>query len=315
VIAEYVRTVVGKGFFAVKPRFEEITAMPLFRLPDGRDLEYEVFGPSAGEAVLFHHGMPGSAVPIPTALDSITERGFRVITYSRAGYGASSPAPGRSVADSAADGVSLLAHLGIDRYLTVGWSTGGPHALAQAALAPERVSGVLSVASFAPFDAPGLDFVEDMGAQNVAQFGIAGQGEPAVRGLVAQMAAAVRDTSPADVVAGLSSLFSPVDAEILRGPFGAENAANMNHALAGGDEGWVADLLAVTRPWGVDVTTVKARVELWHGSEDRMVPLSHGQWLAEHLPAVTPHLEAGHGHLSLAIGSLGAKLDALTKEK
>jgi len=287
--------------------------MPLFRLPDGRDLEYEVTGPDAGDAVVYHHGMPGSAVPIPTVLDSITERGFRVITYSRAGYGASSPAPGRSVADAAADCVSLLAHLGIAEYLVVGWSAGGPHALAHAALAPDNVTGVLSVASFTPFDAPGFDFTEGMGAQNVAQFGVASQGEAAVRGMVAQMAAAVRDTSPADVVAGLASLFSPVDAEILQGRFGTENAANMNHALAAGDEGWVADLLAVTAPWGVDVTAIRARVELWHGSEDRMVPLSHGQWLAEHIPAVTPHLEAGHGHLSLAIGSLGAKLDALTK--
>jgi pimeloyl-ACP methyl ester carboxylesterase len=183
--------------------------MALFRLPDGRDLEYEVSGPGTGHAVVFHHGMPGSAVAMQTVLDSITERGFRVITYSRAGYGASSPAPGRSVADSAADCVSLLAHLSIAKYLTAGWSTGGPHALAQAALAPESVTGVLSVASFAPFDAPGLDFVEGMGAQNVAQFSITGQGESAVRGLVAQMAAAVRDNSPADVVAGLASLFSP----------------------------------------------------------------------------------------------------------
>ncbi|NKE61966.1 alpha/beta hydrolase [Lentzea sp. PSKA42] len=289
--------------------------MPLFRLPDGRDLEYEISGPSTGPAVVFHHGMPGSAVPMPTVLDSITERGFRVVTYSRAGYGGSGPAPGRSVADAAADCVSLLAHLGIARYLTVGWSTGGPHALAQAALAPDSVTGVLSVASFAPFDAPGLDFVEGMGAQNVAQFGIAGQGEAAVRGLVAQMAAAVRDNSPADVVAGLASLFSPVDAEVLEGRFGVENAANMDYALATGDEGWVEDLVALTSPWGVDVTAIKAQVELWHGAEDRMVPLSHGQWLAEHLPAVAPHLEAEHGHVSIAIGSLGDKLDALTKEK
>lgn len=287
--------------------------MPLFRLPDGRDLEYELSGPSAGHVVVFHHGMPGSAVPVPTVLDSITGRGFRVVTCSRAGYGGSSPAPGRSVADSAADCVSLLAHLGVARYWTVGWSTGGPHALAQAALAPESVAGVLSVASFAPFDAPGLDFVEGMGAQNVAQFGVAGQGEAAVRGLVAQMAAAVRGADPADVVAGLASLFSPVDAELLQGRFGAENAASMNYALASGDEGWVEDLVALTSPWGVDIGAIEAHVGLWHGAEDRMVPLSHGQWLAGHLSVVTSHLEAGHGHLSLAIGGLGDKLEALRK--
>lgn len=77
--------------------------MQLLRLPDGRELEYETRGPSTGPVVLFHHGMPGSAVPMDTVLGSMTERGYRVITYSRAGYGASSPATGRTVADTAAD--------------------------------------------------------------------------------------------------------------------------------------------------------------------------------------------------------------------
>ncbi|MFI6309984.1 alpha/beta fold hydrolase [Nocardia fusca] len=74
--------------------------------------------------------MPGSAVPMGAVLDSMTERGFRVITYSRAGYGASSHAVGRTVADTAADCAFLLTHLGVTRYLVVGWSAGGPHALA-----------------------------------------------------------------------------------------------------------------------------------------------------------------------------------------
>jgi pimeloyl-ACP methyl ester carboxylesterase len=77
--------------------------MPLFRLPDGRDLEYVISGPDTGHTAVFHHGMPGSAVPMPAVLDSIIERGFRAVTYSRAGYGGSTPAPGRSVADAAAD--------------------------------------------------------------------------------------------------------------------------------------------------------------------------------------------------------------------
>jgi hypothetical protein len=32
--------------------------MPLLRLPEERELEYEVSGPSAGQVVVFHHGMP-----------------------------------------------------------------------------------------------------------------------------------------------------------------------------------------------------------------------------------------------------------------
>lgn len=50
--------------------------MRLFRLPDGRDLEYEVLGPSTGHTVVFHHGMPGSAVPMPTLLVSTSPKAW-----------------------------------------------------------------------------------------------------------------------------------------------------------------------------------------------------------------------------------------------
>ncbi|PRX51386.1 hypothetical protein B0I33_101540 [Prauserella shujinwangii] len=109
--------------------------------------------------------------------------------------------------------------------------------------------------------------------------GPAGEGEPAVRGFVAQIAAMVRDDSPADVVAGLASLPPPVDEEILGGAFGADNAMNMKHALAPGDEGWVADLVAWPAPWGIDVTAVLDALtkEIWpsHGSPDTVQP---GDW-------------------------------------
>ena len=265
--------------------------MPLLRLPDGRELEYEVQGPSTGPAVLFHHGMPGSAVPMGTVLGPMTARGFRIITYSRAGYGASSPATGRTVADTAADCASLLTHLGVTRYLVVGWSAGGPHALAGAAVAPESVEGVLVVASFAPFDAEGLDYVEGMGAQNVAQFGTVGQGEPAMRGLVGQMASAIRGHASSDVATKMASLLPPVDLAVLTAEYGEDNAANMDHGLSRGDEGWVADLAALTSPWGFDLGDITVPVELWHGTVDQMVPVAHGRWLAEHLPTAQVHLE------------------------
>ncbi|MEV0894055.1 alpha/beta hydrolase [Promicromonospora sp. NPDC050262] len=286
--------------------------MPLFRLPDGRDLEYEVRGPGSGPVVLFHHGMPGSAVPMDTVLGSMTQSGYQVVTYSRAGYGTSSPNAGRTVADTAADCALLLAHLGVAHHRVVGWSAGGPHALASAAVAPEHVEGVLIVASFAPFDADGLDYVDGMGAQNVAQFATAGQGEPAVREIVGQMAAAVRGNTPADVGTSMASLLPPVDLAVLTAGYGADNAATMDHGLSRSDEGWVADLTALTSPWGFDLDDITAPVELWHGALDQMVPVTHGQWLTAHLPTAVAHLTPGDGHLSLAVGSLGEKLRALS---
>ncbi|MFC5744701.1 alpha/beta fold hydrolase [Actinomadura rugatobispora] len=286
--------------------------MLLARLPDGRDLEYESLGPESAPVVLFHHGMPGSAVPMDTVLAPVLERGFRVVTYSRPGYGRSTPVPGRTVAETAADCARLIDHLGIARYCGFGWSGGGPHALASAAVDAHRVSGVLISASFAPPTAPGLDFVAGMGEQNGIQFRSLQEGDRAARAVVSRMAAAVRGNRPEDVTAQLSSLFPDVDVSVMTSGFGADNAANMDHALEAGNEGWLADLKALGGDWGFDLADVVAPVELWHGELDRMVPVAHGEWLSRNLTDVRAHLEPDHGHVSLTVQKVGSMLDALT---
>ncbi|WP_330285000.1 alpha/beta fold hydrolase [Streptomyces sp. NBC_00588] len=112
-------------------------------LGGGRVLEYAVRGPDDGPVVLFHHGMPGAALPVGALFRSATERGYRVVTYSRPGYGASTPVPGSALADTAEASRTLMDHLGAERYLVAGWSSGGPHAMADAVVDPRRVRGVL----------------------------------------------------------------------------------------------------------------------------------------------------------------------------
>ncbi|MFG2517379.1 alpha/beta fold hydrolase [Streptomyces sp. NPDC048584] len=286
-------------------------AMESLHLEGGRVLEFAVRGPERGPAVLFHHGMPGSAVPMDSVFASAIERGYRLVTYSRAGYGASTPLPGRTVADTAEDCRALMDHLGVHRYLVAGWSAGGPHALATAVADSPRVSGVLLIASFAPHDAEGLEFVNGMGMQNHVLFGAASRGEQKERAIVSQMAAVVRDGDPSDLAAGMASLLPHVDAAELTGVYGADNATHMNHGLAAGDDGWLEDLQALTAPWGFDPRGITVPVELWHGALDRMVPVAHGQWLAAHLPTSRAHVESGHGHISIGVGGLGEQLDRL----
>lgn len=281
------------------------------RLKDGRVLEFAVRGPDHGPVVLFHHGMPGSAVPMESVSGSATDRGYRVVTYSRAGYGASTPAPGRTVAGTAEECRFLMDHLGVERYLVAGWSAGGPYALATAVMDSPRVSGVLLIASFAPHEAEGLRYIEGMGVQNHVLFRAASQGEQEQRSVVSQMAAIVRDSDSSDLATGIASLLPAADVTALTGAYGSDNAGHMSHGLAAGDEGWLEDLQALTSRWGFDADAVTVPVELWHGDLDRMVPAAHGRWLAGHLPTVRAHFESGHGHISIAVGSLGDKLDRL----
>ncbi|MFP3416280.1 alpha/beta fold hydrolase, partial [Bacillus sp. SIMBA_074] len=60
--------------------------------------------------------------------------------------------PGRSVADAAADVLAVVDAVGVERFVTIGTSGGGPHALALAALAGDRATSVVTLAGIAPFD-------------------------------------------------------------------------------------------------------------------------------------------------------------------
>jgi len=282
-------------------------------LVDGRELEVEISGPDGAPLLAFHHGTPGASVQLDAMVEATTARGLRLLTWSRAGYGASTRRPGRDVASEVADLVALLDHVGVDDCLVAGWSGGGPHALACGALAPDRVRAVLSIASVAPYDAPGLDFLAGMGADNVEEFGMALDSEDALRTWMAPQAAGLAVVTGEQINASLDSILPPVDKAVLTGDFADYMAASFHQAVSHGFDGWADDDLAFTRPWGFDLATISVPTYLWQGSEDLMVPFSHGEWLAAHIPGVTAHLEPGEGHVSIAVGALDRMLDELIR--
>ncbi|MFB6152239.1 MAG: alpha/beta fold hydrolase [Haloarculaceae archaeon] len=119
---------------------------------DGRTVAYAEYGDPDGTPVLFFHGTPGSRVLGALYDEPARDRGVRVIAPDRPGYGRSSPWPDRTFADAPAFAVPVLDDAGVDRAGVVGFSGGGPHALALAATRGDRVTRVDLVASAAPPD-------------------------------------------------------------------------------------------------------------------------------------------------------------------
>jgi pimeloyl-ACP methyl ester carboxylesterase len=278
--------------------------------PDGRTLEVRIDGPADGEPLLYHHGTPGSAVRFDALVDAAGRRGLRTIRYSRPGYGESTPQPGRSVADAAADVTAILDALGYGAFLTIGWSGGGPHALATATLLGDRCRAVTSVAGVAPYDAEGLDWLDGMGAENVEEFGAAARGDDAVTDFLERAVQGMDQLTGAQVADEFGSLASPVDVAALDGPMAAYIAAEFRHAVAQGISGWRDDDLAICRAWGFDPADVSVPVAVWQGRADRMVPYAHGAWLAARLPSPRVHLFDDEGHITL-VREPGRLLDDL----
>jgi pimeloyl-ACP methyl ester carboxylesterase len=287
-----------------------MTTVDHVRLPDGRRLDLRVSGPAGGFPLVFHHGTPCAAVPIQALERAAHARGLRLVTASRPGYGDSTPQPGRSVLDAAADTAAVLAAIGADRCLIAGWSGGGPHALACGARL-DATAAVLVIAGVAPYGAAGLDWMAGMGEENIVEFSAALNGEDRLRPYLTGEREQLKDVTAADIVTSFETLLPDVDRAVLTSEFGEDLAANFREAVRTGVEGWLEDDIAFTGSWGFGLEEISVPTMIWQGSADLMVPFSHGQWLASHLPGALVHLEEGEGHLSVALGALDRMLDEL----
>ena len=267
--------------------------------PDGRTLAIEEVGDPNGHPVLVHEGTPNSRHLYPPSAIDAAVRGLRLISYDRPGYGGSSPQPGRTVADCAADVRAICAELGIGRLAMWGISGGGPHVLACAALLPDLVSAVASLASLAPLDGDGLDWFAGMGELNADDTRLFLRDPEAARAKLEADREQVLEASPADLAGRLQTLLSPTDAAVLNDGL-ADFLVHCEHeGLAPGVEGWWDDGVAHCTPWGFELSAISVPVLLMHGRQDRFVPFGHGQWLAVHIPGVEARLFDHDGHLTL----------------
>jgi pimeloyl-ACP methyl ester carboxylesterase len=249
--------------------------------------------------VLAHAGTPGSSLLYEPHVRDAEEKGIRLFSYDRPGYGGSTPDKGRNIADCAGDVAAVCDALGIDRFCVWGVSGGGPHALATAALLPDRVAAAAALAPVAPFDAEGLDFFAGMGEQNIEDFGAVLEGEEAHLAVLEREREELLAASPERLVEVLKTLLGPADFEVLTGRIAVFLLESTRAGVERSLDGWFDDDVAFTRPWGFDLASIRLPVLHWQGEQDKFVPFGHGIWLSQHIPGVESHLSHADGHITL----------------
>lgn len=261
--------------------------------PDGRALQIHDDGDPQGVPVIVHHGTPGVGALYAPWL----EDGIRLIGFNRAGYGESTRDRGRTIASVAGDVRAIGDALALDSFATWGISGGGPHALACAALLPDRVFAAAAVASPAPYEADGLDWMAGGGEQNVVEFTAALQGEMAVRPLLEQWHGAMNAGGAEGMRDEMASLLGAADAAVLAGELAEYLHAGV--VETGGVDGWLDDDLAFVAPWGFEPAAISVPVLVRHGEDDRFVAADHSRWLAERIPGAEARITPDDGHLTL----------------
>ncbi|SFE87025.1 alpha/beta fold hydrolase [Blastococcus tunisiensis] len=282
---------------------------------DGRTVRVRDAGDRGGSPIVYFHGTPGSRRDVVFGDEVASELGVRVVSVDRPGYGGSDLAP-FSLRSVARDAGAIADRLGLGRFAALGWSGGGPFALASAAVLGERVTGVGVAGGTAPFqlrpgamaaftddDRRALSFLPGDPARAAEQFRVGNEE-------MLQLMVSVRDDEQAPWI---DWLWGTSDPDVVSDPLLRRTLFSVLHeGLRQGPMGVAWDNVAWTGPWDVELADVRCPVELWYGEKDEMVPPADGEWLRDHLPDARLVTYAGEGHLvpmrhwAEIVGSLSA---------
>jgi pimeloyl-ACP methyl ester carboxylesterase len=269
------------------------------QLDDGRTLAVAEWGDPDGTPVLLLHGQPGSRLvaPDPATTEAL---GVRLVTFDRPGYGGSDPMPGRTMADGGGDVGEVATRLGLQAIHVVGWSSGGPFALAAAARLPELVRSVALVASNAPpDDLPTSEWSASPEGLAVAEAARAGDPTARDRALARLQWFADTPTGFLDRQAANDAVTGAADPDArLRARPEVFAALRAHWVEAGhtGAAGFADDWLAWLRPWGFDLEEIDTPIDIWWGEEDPLTSRLHTDALAKRLPKARVHIVPDAGH-------------------
>jgi pimeloyl-ACP methyl ester carboxylesterase len=265
------------------------------RLSDGRPVGFADYGPPVATAVLWCHGGPGSRLEPAYLQSEAVAAGLRIVGIDRPGYGLSPPQSGRTIADWVPEALAVADHLGINTFVTVGTSTGGAYALALAALAPDRVLGLVACcavtdmrwpAGRATMSAPHAHAVWDAPDRAAA------------------LAAAVDahgENGSKMLNGGMNSALAPSDIAVFQDPAWMKEAMSAFPSMfTYGLEGYTDDRLADGVGWtSFDIALIRCPVTVLHGGADRIVDPIHAQHTAAIVPNATLLVLDDLGHFSI----------------
>ncbi|MFN2223077.1 MAG: alpha/beta fold hydrolase [Candidatus Promineifilaceae bacterium] len=268
-------------------------------LGDGRALGFADCGDPAGKAVFYFHGSGGSRLGRPADTSILTDLQVRFISVDRPGHGLSDPQPDRKLLDWPDDIGQLADQLGLETFYIMGWSAGGPHALACAYKMPRRVLACAIISGVGPPERPkpyqGLPL-----PNRILMFGA--RRMPRLVHLIRRMAYRMVTGDPGELGQKLANSFPQVDRELLL-VLEQEKMFVMD-IREGYRQGWqgpAQDDIIVNRPWGFRLEDIKPRIDIWQGEIDENVPLNQGLYLHEWIPTNRFMLVKGQAHAYLLV--------------
>ena len=265
------------------------------KLTNGRLLGYAECGDPLGTPVIYFHGGFSSRLDILFASQICKDQHIRMIAPDRPGIGSSQRHPNRTLLDWPKDVTELMDHLKVEKAHVLGWSAGGPHAMACAYAMPERLYRTATSGCVSPLTWPGS--IDSLGLQVDRLLIHSCHIAPSLVPILLKLSKLIP-------IAELKKSFikeatARSDREVVEA-MSLEEAKELFHeALRPGVEGTADDYRAIAFPWGFELEDIKTPLHLWQGADDNLVPVSHADYLAERLPHATTFRMPDTGHFLL----------------
>ena len=266
--------------------------------PDGRIVAWSESGVPDGRPILRVPGTPGSRFSIRADRTPWIERGLRVITTERPGYGASTRLEGRAFVEHSDDIVAILDSLGIDALPVYGASGASPHILDLAARHPERVTVATILVGGAPLEPDEAEAQIDLNALEYRLFHEGRFDE------IWRITAETRDEILADPLAGLPGGDGVVDRDGPGDHRGSGLAARLprsrssRHSPRVRAAGTTKGIAMRTAVGHRRSTTIGTDITWWHSDGDRNAPLSAARRVVDALPNARLRVWSDAGHLT-----------------
>lgn len=284
------------------------------QLPDGRELNYNLFGPANGRPVLYFHGTPSSRLepllPSIYGVDIISllhKHQLQLITIDRPGMGFSTFDPDGNILSFANDVAWLLKQKGIDQCPVLCWSGGGPYALAIAHQYPGLIQSVFIIAGFTvSLGTPGL--LDEMN-RNKYYFMSARNTPVILEGILNYLAKKEITKSFPQFIAGIPD----VDYSYMEDPKFLRQAASitLQEACRYGSTAAVKEAASYFDDFGYSLASISQPVHYWWGSADVEVINLHLQAIEQQVPQHKIYYKEGEGHLSVYVRYIEEVLETI----
>jgi len=269
------------------------------RLRDGRSLGYLEIGKREGTPIFHFHGHGSSRLEVLPLAEKAASRGIRLIAVDRPGIGGSDPKKGSILRTWHDDVAEIADQLGIERFAIEGVSAGGLYALACASKIPARLTACGLISSQAPGDL--ICRSGPLWMRTLWSFAVRFP-----RAFRSYLRLVSPDPVP-DLAAVekrlllMSSWVAKADQRILEvsSPRSCLARAMVESRRQGGFANR-QEAVELISPWDFQIKQITfEKVFLWHGEQDRVMPVGPARCLAQTLPHCSATFFTDEGHFSV----------------